>query len=361
LHNLQHDQIYWDDLGLDHPNSGIGYYGAQLFRSLETLGTKPRRISSFTSAPWLRSFLSSEASFYRCIRETNQSKAIFHSHSNFNLPQILPKRTNIAEILTVHDLIPLTHPQLVSNSAALRFRLMFPRAIRRAELIICVSNHTQSALLSRFPSTANKVHVIPHGGDFIDQQLYQSIRHNKVSPARRYQKKIISIGRYEPYKRFELLIDALKEAQSTSLSIVTNDIGIKVLEAYGAKYLATGQLKLLSNLGDPEYFAEIASADALACPSLIEGFCLPVLQALQFEKPVVFVEGHAMDEWVPPESSLGLSQHLLASDWGAAIQDITNSASNKLSAADDRGCIKTLPTWNQAAKKLIKMYNNLLR
>jgi glycosyltransferase involved in cell wall biosynthesis len=360
LHNLQHDYIYWDDLGLDHPNSGIGYYGAQLFRSLETLGTKPRRISSLSSAPWLRSFLSSEASFYRCMRETSQSKVVFHSHSNFNLPQFLPKRSNIAEVLTVHDLIPLTHPQFVSNSAALRFRLMFPRALRRAESIVCVSNHTQSALLSRFPTMASKVQVIPHGGDFIDQQLYQSISNHKTSSERGYPKKVLSIGRYEPYKRFELLIDALKDSKSICLSIVTNQVGIKALETYGANYLATGQLKLLSKLGDREYFEEIASADALACPSLIEGFCLPALQALQFGKPVVFVAGHAMDEWVPPESSLALSESLLASDWTIAIEEITNSSSNKVRAADSLGCIKTLPTWNQAAKKLIKMYNNLL-
>src|SRR5690606_27791463 len=93
------------------------------------------------------------------------SRPLFHAIGNFNLPLRPPPGCRC--ILTVHDLIPLTHPETVSRAFRLQFRLWLSRALEVAAHVICPSAHTERELLVHFPWVMGRTSVIHHGVDHV--------------------------------------------------------------------------------------------------------------------------------------------------------------------------------------------------
>lgn len=189
----EHPEVYWDSLGLDRPDSGIGVYGASLLRELaaievfpkivvpnylEFFPVKQQRLSGeprFLSKLPARKLWGSEFSFNSINPDLQATRpTIYHGLSNFNLPCIRrPKPQAVRFVLTVHDLIPILAGSSVSRALRLQSRFLLPRALERADSIIAVSNWTSSTLAERFPQHCSKITVIPNGFLYSGAQEYR--------------------------------------------------------------------------------------------------------------------------------------------------------------------------------------------
>src|SRR6056297_1985463 len=67
------------------------------------------------------------------------------------------------QVVTVHDLVPLDHPEWLSPGFARWYRFMLPRLLRQARHVIAISRFTRSRLLEMTDLPASRISVVANG------------------------------------------------------------------------------------------------------------------------------------------------------------------------------------------------------
>ncbi len=161
------------------------------------------------------------------------------------------------------------------------------QAFRRADSFICISDSTQNDLLRFFPEikpqAVTRVYLGIDAADFRPpsrDDLLQFLR--KYSLNRPY---FLMVGSGDGYKNGRMLLDAL--------SLLPSNHGFEVvmvtrghIPASFRESLTNGTLKVLP-LSDEELTIAYTGAVAFVCPSLYEGFGLPILEAMSCNCPVI--------------------------------------------------------------------------
>lgn len=180
----------------------------------------------------------------------------------------------------IHDLIPITHPDLVAPGMTARFSQRLERARRYADLIICNSAVTAGDLAAHWA-----------GADHAPRRI---VAHLGVTPQPRHDaprdpRHIVMLGTIEPRKNHALMLDVweilardLPPEALPHLHII-GPTGWQV-EALMARILAHPLLgraiHLHGTLPEAEVQAHLAHAGALVFPSLAEGYGYPPLEAV---------------------------------------------------------------------------------
>lgn len=168
---------------------------------------------------------------------------------------------------------------------------------QRSELIICPSRYTRDHLLALrgelpVPATA----VVPHG---IDLDAWQAVRDEGAVAGWRgrcgldeREPYIIAVGQHIPHKNFSLLVESfarhvLPQHPAAHLLLAgghNTETGHlrQQISAMGVD----GRVHLLGFVADADLRALVRGATVFACPSLFEGFGLPVLEAFAAETAV---------------------------------------------------------------------------
>ena len=199
----------------------------------------------------------------------------------------LPKGKKRCKYLTtIHDLIPLTYGGPLKK---IEFRKKIQRNITAADKVICVSHDTKKKLLETFSIPEEKLAVIYNGIDlhvFNDSLLVDPL---KGLP----EPYLFYVGGFNERKNLQTLIRAfhrfLKKYPSMSL----------ILSGHRNKYFTKKILPLIQNLdltekvSLPGYLEEqdlpkyLKQSKGLVYPSLLEGFGMPVVEAMACGKNFV--------------------------------------------------------------------------
>ena len=368
--------LYWDGYGLDAPNSGIFVHARNLASALGELGIKPILVGNDRSrdlfadlqslSPVLRaserfvarrSKLGWSSGVGRAIVRHQHGKSgrvLVHGLSNFNIPRSTPAHWR--RILTIHDLIPFLAPKLVSRALLWQLRWLLPKAIAQADRIICVSEWTRQTLLRWKPECAEKVVVIPNGvaGPNVAR------RHARMSMFGG-RIELLFVGRFEPYKGHHWLVEWLQQTSlPLRLTVITDERGRAFWQRHAPKLLGEGKVKLLGNVFGDQLRDAYESADIYVSPSQFEGFCLPAVEALAAGTPVVYRAGSGIDEVAGSSVSVPVLDHESVDAWDHAV----NEALLKLNRNDFDDMVgahlASLPTWKDAANRLVNLYNELV-
>jgi glycosyltransferase involved in cell wall biosynthesis len=362
--------IFWETYAIGNPYSGIGNYAWNLFQQLTDLKSKPVLLSgakSFTSFHDLKTqtplrfarVFQPQCSYYTAqkLLQKENRQGVFHALANYNLP-LLTRSTRLRFIVTVHDLIPLLDAQKVSLLSAQAAKALAAKAFAKADEIICVSDWTKDTLEDMFPKLKAKKHVIRHGFDPLSAEEFKRTINEK--PQAVAKTHVISVGRFEKYKRFDLLVEFLKIAKGEiKLTVVTDDRGRKFLHEKAGEDIKRRHLEIFTEVSRSAMAALYASAHVCILPSLYEGFCLPALEAVNCGTPVVFTKGNAIEEWIPKSISIGLEPNAHPKYWIEAADQL------KIQSRSDEHAIQLLqqlqeklPSWKGAAQGLLNVYNN---
>jgi glycosyltransferase involved in cell wall biosynthesis len=192
-------------------------------------------------------------------------------------------------VVTVHDLFVLTQPTRFRRWHRTYSAATIPALVRRARAVIAVSEDTKRAVLEQFAVPADRVHVVPNGVPDLfrpvapDDPALTAVRGRLGLPPR----YIVSVGQIEPRKNLERLVAAARLARQATgardLVVVHagplgwGDAADRVPRAADA---SGGAFRLLGALDGATLATVVGGAQALAYPSLGEGFGLPVAEAM---------------------------------------------------------------------------------
>lgn len=231
---------------------------------------------------------------------------VLHSPANV-LPEFLPRRC--ASVVTLHDLAFLRMPEVLTRPKRLYHRTFTVRSLRRASMIIAVSESTGrdlTELLEIQPQRISTVHPC------LDERYSQPISEDD---ARAFRARhgledgfLLYLGTLEPRKNIPTLLDAyarLRQTTGTQLKLVL--AGSKGW-LYDAIFARVRELHLENEVifpgfvGDPDQPLWYRAASAFVYPSLYEGFGFPVAEALACGTPVVTSTLSSL-----PEAGMGLA------------------------------------------------------
>lgn len=188
------------------------------------------------------------------------------------------------KVVTFHDLIPMLYLGMVQTHYAKNkltrpisknyFTLACKHAVK-CDAIIVNSDQTAGELTEHFGVDREKIVVTRFG---ISPGLKPKNKNDGIY-------RIGTLGYLDPRKRTGLLIEAFKEADLDAELVIAG----KGVDMPYLKKLAGGdkRIKFLGFVPDEELCDFYSSLDVFAFPSLLEGYGLPIVEAMACGKPVV--------------------------------------------------------------------------
>jgi glycosyltransferase involved in cell wall biosynthesis len=240
-------------------------------------------------------------SFYQKKEIYSKGLNIFHGLSN-ELPIGLKQKS----IVTIHDLIFKHRPLDYPIPDRWIYNLKFKKACHQAELVIAISQATKNVLMEFYHLPEQKIKVLYQS---CDSNFYLQVSDKQKSELKaKYllpENFLLYIGSVIPRKNLLNLVKAI-EILPPSLKIPLVIIG------EGSSYKREVEKYILEkNLSPLIYWRKIAyqelpvlyqSADVFIYPSFVEGFGIPVLEALASGTPVITSKFSSLPEAGGPNS-----------------------------------------------------------
>lgn len=285
-------------------------------------------------------------SFLRPRRDVH----IFHE-SYYSNADCCPRSAK--RVITVHDMI---HEKFADTFSRWdRTRQIKAHAVRRADHVVCVSKNTRQDLIALLGIPKQKISVVYMG---------YSLSTKKV--AGKYVEKekpfILYVGSRGGYKNFEGLLRAYGRSPllKNGFSIVCfGGGGFSASELSLAESLHISQDSILHVSGTDDILAGLyASAAVFVCPSLYEGFGIPLLEAMSFGCPVLCANVSSLPEVVGDAAEL--FDPTDEAEMCAAIERVV-STPERAQLLVDRGYerIKQF-SWEKCARDTLNVYEKLL-
>jgi glycosyltransferase involved in cell wall biosynthesis len=211
-------------------------------------------------------------------------------------PLRMPAR-HAAQVVTVHDLDFLTHPERSRAEIRRDYPALAPPHIRAADAVAVVSEHTASEVVRLTGADRGNVFVCPLGRP---GWAPRDVEPDGAS--------LLFFGSIEPRKNVGLLLDAYEQllAARTARQASTPRLRLAGGPGLGAEPILrrasepplAGKVEVLGYV-QPESRREIyASAMVCIMPSHTEGFGLPALEAMTTGVPVLVADQGALPEVV---------------------------------------------------------------
>src|SRR5664280_317511 len=197
-------------------------------------------------------------------------------------------------ILTVHDLIDELHPELVDESSRFAGGTApgLSETVRRADCIVAISQATKDDLLRYCDSPPGEITVVHHGADaaflrpahcFQDDSLHVL---NRLGITKPY---ILVVGGRHGYKNVLKALTAYGtsgSADAYAFVAVGSQTTYSDEERDLIDRLRLDNVLLTGYIGDVDLARLYSSTSLFIMPSLLEGFGLPVLEAMACGAPV---------------------------------------------------------------------------
>jgi glycosyltransferase involved in cell wall biosynthesis len=213
------------------------------------------------------------------------------------------------QVCTLHDLIPLDHPEWFSRRFAAWYQWLLPRLAKQVRHIIAVSEFTKQRAVELLRVPPEKVTVILHGVDErFKPQAEESVQEMRRVLGIESPAYLLYVGNLEPRKNLRRLIRAWEIAQRS----VPEEIELVVAGAKGSslvfEQVALGavppRVRFTGYVPDQHLPALYAGSLALVYPSLYEGFGLPPLEAMACGTLVVTSSNTSLPEVVGDAATL---------------------------------------------------------
>lgn len=357
---------------VDRQPSGVAVYSRRLIESLATLKSPHRffvcyRLSRFGQR---REFLRRENLPGREASEF--SVHLFQEPLTFWLPHQIELFHSLAqrppafrfkrEVVTVHDIFPLTSRDYSSPDFQRKFKALLLEAVKRAVCVITPSQYTADQLVKHGGLGKEKLRIIPEGVDLpLALMASEERAREREQLVGKGNELVLCVGVLQTRKN---ILNALRALQflpdSYRLVLVGGDgYGSETIHEFIRREKLASRVLRLGHVSRDRLASLYQAASVLLFPSLEEGFGLPVLEAMAHGLPVVASRASSLPE-VGGDAALYLDPH-----------DPRDIAEKVRRAVEDRDLRERMVstglararefTWHRTAEKTLEVYEEVLR
>ncbi len=230
---------------------------------------------------------------------TGSSRGMVHATSLLAPLRRIDRANTVGQqvAVTIHDVVPWTHPETLTPRGVAWHRSMARRARRYADAIV-VPTHAVANQLREFIDFGDRVRVI---GGAVSSSLAipadADVRAKALGLPAEY---LLTVGTLEPRKGLSALIAALARPGVPDIPLLIagpkgwGEVDVDTVAREAG--LAEGRVRTLGFLSDTDLALVMDRATAFVFPSIAEGFGLPVIEALHFGTPVIHSDSPALVE-----------------------------------------------------------------
>lgn len=216
---------------------------------------------------------------------------------------ITPFRKRCKEIDTIHDLLFMDYPQYFSMSYRLKNTFFFKRSVKRADIVLTVSEYSRERINHWFNIPKPEVHITENAV----LPISNTIDIPDVKKKYGLGKYILTVSRIEPRKNHLMLLEAFVEMKLYDKGYKLVMIGTPDLKYTSFQTYYNGLVDnikssiMIKSVSFPDLVGLYQNASLFVFPSLAEGFGIPPLEAIEYGCPVLCSNATAMREFGLPQ------------------------------------------------------------
>jgi glycosyltransferase involved in cell wall biosynthesis len=289
-------------------------------------------------------------------------------HSPFH---VTPRRVSCPSVVTMHDAFHFEQNKTSNYAPPISwaewayFLWAVPDSLERARRVLCVSRGTADEMRRRVPATKNKLRVVPHGVTALFHRLpdREAARRRAAELLGSSEPFLLSIGGVSPNKNHLRMLRAFAAAfpgKSRIRLAAVNRFGDPArLQALARELGVADRYLSLGSPNDDDLVNLLNAATGLSFCSTVEGFGLPILEAMACGCPVITSTTSCMPE-VAGEAALLVDPYDVA-DIARAMSRLVHERElqQELTA---RGLERAGQfSWRQAAEATLEVYDECLK
>lgn len=343
---------------------GIGLYTLSLLRELSKLDTNikftillnkssKQHIEGIAfpknfSLSWINSRISPDFGFNSHLLRLIYSNLISLRHRKpliFNTSQLEAMFFRSAQVITVHDVIPLLFKDS-HKKQYLFYKYLLKYALYKANHIITPSEHTKEELVAIYGLPKDKISVIHNG----IHDVYSKKVEHKVDVKK--EKFILYAGRIAPSKNIDGLLKAFQ--------LIKDEIDHQLVIAGRGGSIHSDNAKVIFKgyVSDVELRHLYKTASLFVFPSFYEGFGFPPLEAMACGCPVVVSNVASLPE-VCGDAAYYVNPYDIG-DIAKGIKTVLNDKQLQESLIKKGLQRVKIFSWQKSAKKIVQLLKELV-
>jgi glycosyltransferase involved in cell wall biosynthesis len=210
--------------------------------------------------------------------------------------------TKIPQCLILHDLAFLHYPSFIKKSHLLFYKKYTPKFLQKAKSVATVSEFSKKDILKHYKTEPGKIDVVFSAAKEI---FHPASEEEKVLTKNKYtdgKEFFVYAGSIHPRKNLMNLLKAFsvfKKRQQTNMKLVLTGRLAWKYENFTESlktYKYRNDVVMTGYVSEEELVKIMGSAYGLVYPSLLEGFGVPVLEAMRSDVPVITSINTSMQE-----------------------------------------------------------------
>jgi len=264
---------------------------------------------------------------------------------------------------TIHDLSVLQRPGFHPPDRVRAWARSLPRTLERTGTFIAVSTATAGAIERELGVAPDRICTIPLAGRFAEPPSDWTTRDCRLALGLDPDRPLaVHLGTIEPRKNIGVLLEAWRAMRECLGESRTPDLLLVGSPGWGSgvfwdsltTHAIAGRVSCTGYVPDETAMAMLVAADLVLCPSWLEGFGLPAVEAMAAGTPVIVSEDPAL-----VEATGGIAPTVDAADpegWAGEIVRTIEDGPMRASLIKQGLSVASGRTWHDVAREHARVF-----